>query len=71
LLGLFFNLEDRVIMLLRNVGSFSTDFTALYPRAKGAKQVVVDQGTVYSPHPKPGKNVCEVTVKDKGALILN
>jgi hypothetical protein len=30
--GLFFNTEDGGDMLLRNVGLFSTDYTALYSR---------------------------------------
>jgi hypothetical protein len=32
LLGLLFDLEDGGDMFLRNVGSFSTDYTALYPK---------------------------------------
>jgi hypothetical protein len=32
LLGSFFDPEDGDDMLLRNVGSLSTDYTALYPR---------------------------------------
>jgi hypothetical protein len=32
LFGLFFDPEDEGDMLLRNVGWFSTDYTALYPR---------------------------------------
>jgi hypothetical protein len=31
LLGLFFNPEDKGDISLRNVGCFSTDYTALYP----------------------------------------
>jgi hypothetical protein len=31
-IALFFDLEDGGDMFLRNVGSLSTDYTALYPR---------------------------------------
>jgi hypothetical protein len=39
LLGLFFNPEDEGNMILRNVNSISTDYTALYPRQQNSSKV--------------------------------
>jgi hypothetical protein len=36
LLGLFFDHEDGGAMFVRNVGLFSTDYTALYPRRENS-----------------------------------
>jgi hypothetical protein len=40
LLGLFFDLEDGYNMFLRNVGSLSTDYTALYPRRQSPPHII-------------------------------
>jgi hypothetical protein len=36
LLGSLFNPEDKAAMFLRNVGSLSTGYTALYPRRENS-----------------------------------
>jgi hypothetical protein len=43
LLGLFFELEDEGDMFFRNVGWFSTDYTASYTRRQNSKFVSISQ----------------------------